>query len=92
MIESEYYKTYKGPTLKKATLNGSDITELIKEKYGEENNWNGFQYKYSDIFGYDNIGGKIYCEFQDETGRIHWFHGFINESDQYFHPQQVQQD
>ena len=50
MTESEYYNKYRGPDLTRATLNDSDMTELIKEKYGELNNWNGYLYKLSDIF------------------------------------------
>jgi len=88
MIDCEHYQNYKGPNLTKAILNGENIINIIQEKYGEENNWNGFLYKYSDVFGNDNnnIGKKYYCEFQDETGRIHWFHGFIDDLNQYFNP------
>ena len=88
MIDCEHYQNYKGPDLTKATLNDENIINIIQEKYGEKNNWNGFLYKYSDIFGDDNhnIGKKFYCEFQDETGRIHWFHGFIDDLNQYFNP------
>ena len=42
MIESDYYQNYQGPNLMKATLNDNDITELILEKYGQSNNWNGY--------------------------------------------------
>ena len=43
MIESEYYKNYRGPQLTLAQIwkNGEeklDITEYIKEFYGHENN------------------------------------------------------
>ena len=88
MIDCEHYQNYKGPNLTKAILNGENIINIIQEKYGEENNWNGFLYKYSDVFGNDNnnIGKKFYCEFQDETGRFHWFHGFIDDLNQYFNP------
>ena len=37
MIDSEYYQNYYGPNLTKATMNTSvDITDIIKEKYGDE--------------------------------------------------------
>jgi len=87
MIICEHYQTYRGPNLTKATLNDKNITDIVLEKYGELNNWNGKLYKLSDVFGTDNnIGKQYYCEFRDETGRIHWFHGFITDSNQYFNP------
>jgi len=93
MIDSEYYNNYRGPDLTRARLNDKDITELIKEKYGglnnwngELNNWNGKLYTFSDIFGEDSLNKNIYCEFKDETGRIHWFHSFIDDLNQYFNP------
>ena len=86
MIDSEYYNNYRGPDLTRARLNDKDITELIKEKYGELNNWNGKLYTFSDIFGEDSLNKNIYCEFKDETGRIHWFHSFIDNLNQYFNP------
>ena len=51
MIHSEYYKNYKGPDLTKATFNKIyDITEKIRELYGEDNNWQGKLWKFSEIF------------------------------------------
>ena len=86
MIQSNYYQNYQGPNLMKATLNNDDITELILEKYGQSNNWNGKLYHFSDIFGNDSLGKKFYCEFKDDTGRKHWFYSFVNDLNQYFNP------
>ena len=86
MSDLEYYKKYHGPTLTKATLNDTDITDIIKEAYGEDNNWQGKLWKYKDIFGSECEGKSIYCEFHSEDGRKHWFHGFIEDKNHYFNP------
>ena len=36
MTEISYYKDYNGPNLTKATLDKDDITEAIKNIYGEK--------------------------------------------------------
>ena len=86
MIDSNYYKNYKGPSLVKATLNNKDFFSTIKEYYGIDNNWNGKLYKYRDIFTENDISKKIYCEFKSDSGRIHWFYGYIDDLNQYFNP------
>ncbi len=79
MIYSEYYQNYKGPNLTKAILNDDkDITDLIKNFYGDKNDWCGKLWTYQDVFGYNCKGSKFYCEFHSEDKRKHWFHGFIN--------------
>jgi hypothetical protein len=83
MIESDYYRDYKGPELSKATLNNEDITDLIKTFYGD-NNWQGKLWTYEDIF--ESKKGQFYIEFKSEEGRIHWFYGFIDDKTQYFNP------
>ena len=35
---------------------------------------------------YNKNGKKFYCEFHSEEGRKYWFHGFIEDKNQYFHP------
>ena len=55
MIECDYYKNYRGPNLVKAEIwqrnkDKVDITEDIKKLYGENNNWNGMLYLFSDVF------------------------------------------
>ena len=55
MIDSDFYKNYKGPnmTLSQIWKHGEpklDITEYLKEFYGHDNNWNGKLYTYDDIF------------------------------------------
>lgn len=88
MIHSDYYSNnYKGPNLTKATMNQIiDITDIIKEKYGENNNWQGKLWTYSDIFGPTSEGITFYCEFHSNDGRKHWFHGYIEDVNQYFNP------
>lgn len=87
MIESEYYKNYNGPRLIKATMNDIvDITDIISEKYGENCNWQGKIWTYSDIFGSTSEGTIYYCEFKSDDGRKHWFHGFVDDVNQYFNP------
>ena len=87
MIDSEYYQNYYGPNLTKATMNTSvDITDIIKEKYGENNNWQGKLWTYRDIFGSTCEDTTFYCEFHSEDGRKHWFHGFIEDPKQFFNP------
>ena len=85
-MKLDYYQNYKGPNLTEATLNDIDITSIIQEKYGENNNWNGKLWKYKEIFGNESIGKKIYCEFHSEDGRKHWFHTWINYNNQFFNP------
>ena len=50
-MKLDYYQNYKGPNLTEATLNDIDITSIIQEKYGENNNWNGKLWKYKEFFG-----------------------------------------
>ena len=61
MSYSEYYENYRGPNLTKATLDKIvDITEIIKEVYGEENNWHGKLWRFKEIFG-NECEGKRYA-------------------------------
>ena len=90
MIELEYYRDYKGPNLTLAKIwthesEKEDITEHIKEFYGESNNWNGKLYTYEDIFPGRN-GQKFYVEFLSDDGRKHWFHGYVGGKEQAFNP------
>ena len=86
MIDSEYYGRIHGPELTKAILHDVSIIDNVREKYGQNNNWQGKLYTYKDIFGENSIGGKIYFEFQNTDGKKYWFHGFVNDLTQYFHP------
>ena len=87
MIDSDYYQNYYGPNLTKATMNKCvDITDIIKEKYGEKNNWQGKLWTYEDIFGPTSEDKTFYCEFYSEDGRKFWFHGFIEDPKQFFNP------
>ena len=72
MIDSEYYKNYRGPNLTLAQIwkHGEeklDITEHIKEYYGFQNNWNGKLYTYDDIFPHKDHKYKFRVEFVDDS-------------------------
>ena len=41
---------------------------------------------YKEIFGETCKGDDFYCEFHSKDGRKHWFHGFIEDNEQYFNP------
>lgn len=86
MIVSDYYQNYKGPKLTKAILDGEDITQLIQEKYSPENNWSGCLWTYKELFGEKSYGKHFRCDFVSEDERKHWFHGYINDINQYFNP------
>jgi hypothetical protein len=87
MSEIEHYKNYRGPKLVKAVLNNTkDITDVIQEKYGGDNNWNNKLWYVHEVFGNCDKGDKIYCEFISKDGRKHWFYTFIDDKTQYFNP------
>lgn len=90
-MNCEYYQNYKGPNLILAQLwkknsNKENITEYIRNFYGENNNWNGKLYKYSEIFPNKDSSYLFYVEFVDKTGRKHWFNGMVGEPEQTFNP------
>ena len=90
-MDTNYYKNYKGPNLIKAQLwkknnQKENINDYIKSFYGEENNWNGKLYKYSEIFPNKDSSYRFYVEFLDDTNRKHWFHGIVGEPNQIFNP------
>ena len=84
MIHSVYYKNYRGPTIVKVILGDDDITERIRVIYGELHNWQGSLWTYKEVFGEGSLGKNFRFEFED--GRYHWFHGFVDDINQYFHP------
>jgi hypothetical protein len=91
MIDSDYYKNYKGPNLTLAQIwtHGEpklEITEYLKEYYGKENNWQGKLYTYEEIFPQKDHAYKFKVMFVDSTGRKHWFHGMVDDPEQYFNP------
>ena len=91
MIPSEYYNNYRGPNLTKAQIwlknqQKIDITEEIKDLYGDNNNWNGNLYTYKEVFPDKDYHYHFYVEFIDDSGRKHWFNGMVGEPEQYFNP------
>ena len=90
MIHSDYYQNYKGPELTLAQIwthetKKEDITEYIRNFYGEKNNWNSKLYNYKDIFP-NKTGHKFYVEFHSHDGRKHWFYGLVGGQSQFFNP------
>ena len=90
MIESEYYKDYRGPELVLAQIwthesEKEKITDYMREFYGENNNWNGMLYTYNEIFP-ERQNHKFYLEFRGSDGRKHWFSGMVGSEEQIFNP------
>ena len=90
MIETEYYKEYRGPDLVLAQIWTHEIkkeiiTDYIREYYGEHNNWKGMMYTYDDIFP-ERKDYKFYLEFRSSDGRKHWFSGMVGSKEQIFNP------
>ena len=86
MLYSDYYDKYRGPELVKCTLDNEDITEKMIEIYGPNHNWQGYLWTYKEIFGSDSQGKHFRYDFKGEDGREHWFHGYINDINQYTNP------
>lgn len=91
MIDSEHYKNYRGPNLTLAQIwkhgeDKLDITEYIKEFYGPNNNWQGRLYTYDEVFPHRDHKTKFRFEFEDDTGRKHWFQGMVGKPEHFFNP------
>ena len=86
MLETDQYLNYTGPNLTKVILEDDDVTEKVREFYGENNNWCNYLWTYKEVFGPDSQGKHFRCEFKGEDGREHWFHGYINDINQYMNP------
>lgn len=91
IINSTYYENYRGPNLTKAQIwkkgaEKEDITEQIRELYGENNDWKKRLYKYDDVFPDKDNTYLFYVEFHSNNGRKHWFHGMVGEKNQIFNP------
>tara|TARA_Y100000996_G_C22500203_1_gene634089 strand:+ start:67 stop:390 length:324 start_codon:yes stop_codon:yes gene_type:complete len=83
MINSEYYKNYKGPSLILAQIwkdqgKKENITDYVRGFYGKNNNWNGKLIEYSDIFP-SKYNYHFYIEFQGDDKRKHWFYGTVGK-------------
>jgi len=86
MLETDQYANYTGPNLTKVILDDEDVTETVREFYGEHNNWCNYLWTYKEVFGSYSQGKHFRCEFKGEDGREHWFHGYINDINQYMNP------
>ena len=85
MLETDHYLNYTGPNLTKVILEDEDVTENVRE----------FMAKITTgvticglikVFGSDSQGKHFRCDFKGEDGREHWFHGYINDINQYMNP------
>jgi hypothetical protein len=83
MIESEYYQKYVGPPLVKCTVNEIDMTSRMLDIYGEKQNWRGGLWTYKEVFGPNHLGSKFRFDFIGDDGRKHWFHGWVEDENQY---------
>lgn len=86
MIFCNDYKDYIGPNLIKAILDDEDITDKIKEIYGINKNWNSYLWTYKEVFGDKCYGKNFRFDFKSDDGRDHFFHGYINDINQYMNP------
>lgn len=86
MLLSDDYQNYRGPSLIKVILGNENITEEMKLKYGENNNWCGYLWTHKELFG-DKCEYKNYkFEFRNDNNVIQIIQGFINDKNQYFNP------
>tara|TARA_B110000977_G_C11037831_1_gene477767 strand:+ start:609 stop:908 length:300 start_codon:yes stop_codon:yes gene_type:complete len=83
MIDSDYYLTYRGPNMTSCILDGHDYTDTAINFYGELNNWNGKLHTYKEFFGENSKGKKFRFDFKGSDGRAHWFHGWIEDENQF---------
>ena len=75
-----------GPELKMVKLDGIDITNHIKKYYGLNNDWCGKLWKYKEVFGEDSLHKSFYIEYHTSNNFNHWYHGYVNNLEQYFNP------
>lgn len=83
MKDCEYYKTYRGPELVKATIGDINVFEIINKLYGERRDWNGYIYdtNYLKSLIEDDIDNKtLYMEFRRSNGRTDWTKALIEEN------------
>lgn len=59
-----------GPELKLALLDEEDITEKLKELYGENRDWNNKVIKYSDFLEKTDVGRLLQVKWRRQNGRI----------------------
>ena len=87
-VYSEYYSTYTGPELVKATIDNLDCLSTIKMFYGLNNNWNKKLWTTRDIFDNDEwiLDKELYLEFKSGNGRVHWMRCRIETMDNIINP------
>jgi hypothetical protein len=77
----DYYKTYYGPQMIKATIDDQNVLPELLKFYGMQHNWNLQLWTAEEIYGTECIGKHIYIEFQSENGRIHYIKGRLVKLD-----------
>jgi len=65
-----YYKTYIGPELVSASIDGDDLTALIKELYGERCNWCETLYTFRSLHHSEYIGKLLRIEFRPRNPNV----------------------
>ena len=85
-IKAEFVGAHGGKNLVSKLSASLDRTEKLTEIYGENNNWQGYLWTYKEIFGDDCYGKNFRIDFKSEDNREHWYHGFINDIQQYYNP------
>lgn len=83
---SEYYSTYHGPELVRATLDNEDCLIKMKKIYREGNNWDSKIWIARDVFGDDCVGKEFYFGFRSKNGRDHYYKGIIDKHDTVINP------
>ena len=65
-----YYKTYTGPELTAANIDGEDVTQRIRELYGEKCNWCEKLYSVRSLNLSECIGKLLHMEFDRRNPHV----------------------
>lgn len=91
MLESNYYRDYRGPQLSQCLIDGHDYTEGMREVYGPNQNWQGCLWTYKEILEdflklNDCSNTHFRIEFCDGENRTYWTNAFVTDKYQYYNP------
>ena len=75
-----YYKTYTGPKLTTANIDGEDVTQLIRELYGERCNWCEKLYSVRSLNHSECTGKLLHMEFERRNPNVPEFTTMILET------------
>ena len=68
--DNVYYKTYTGPNIDSANIEGEDVTKRIKELYGEMCNWCEKLYTVKSLCNSEYVGKQLHIEFKRRNPNI----------------------